>query len=245
MPYSNRNELSRLFGTFCHLWSKGLHAKVQMKTTESGGVLAQFEIELDKPHKPFPAGLPGFRRSQSHRAPRRHPGHESDSPNAPGHPGATGVSRRRPRRRGPKAIERSRLRAAAHQASLATARCSAPTTPTPMPPPAPPLPSFGPTSTRLIKVVPRRTSHRSSFSQVDGQVDGQLTVTAVRPWHMKMFPQPLPLPHCSRLPPKHHPPTGLGSNPRWVSLGSQRSTMKRRRRSKPLQWALLIAIIVL
>ena len=72
MPYSNRNELSRLFGTFCHLWSKGLHAKVQMKTTESGGVLAQFEIELDKPHKPFPTGLPGFRRSQSHRAPRRH-----------------------------------------------------------------------------------------------------------------------------------------------------------------------------
>ena len=72
MPYSNRNELSRLFGTFCHLWSKGLHAKVQMETTESGGVLAQFEIELDKPNKPFPAGLPGFRRSQSHRAPRRH-----------------------------------------------------------------------------------------------------------------------------------------------------------------------------
>ena len=31
MPYSNRNELSRLFGTFCHLWSKGLHAKVQME----------------------------------------------------------------------------------------------------------------------------------------------------------------------------------------------------------------------
>ena len=60
MPYSNRNELSRLFCTFCHLWSKGLHAKVQMKTTESGGVLAQFEIELDKPHKPFPAGLPGL-----------------------------------------------------------------------------------------------------------------------------------------------------------------------------------------
>ena len=38
-----------------------------------------------------------------------------------------------------------------------------------MPPPAPPPPPFGPTSTRLIKVVPRRTSHRSSFSQVDGQ----------------------------------------------------------------------------
>ena len=36
-----------------------------------------------------------------------------------------------------------------------------------MPPPAPPPPPLGPT--RLIKVVPRRTSHRSSFSQVDGQ----------------------------------------------------------------------------
>ena len=132
-------------------------------------LVAQFEFELDKPHKSFPAGLPGFRRSQPQCAPRRQPGHETGSPNAPGHPGATGGSRRRPRRRGPKAIERSRLRAAAHQASLAAARCSAPTTPTPMPPPAPPTPPFGPTSTRLIKVVPRRTSHCSSFSQVDGQ----------------------------------------------------------------------------
>ena len=79
MPYSNRNELSRLFGTFCHLWSKGLHANVQMKTIGSGGVVAQFEFELDKPHKSFPAGLPGFRRSQSQRAPRQHPGHESGS----------------------------------------------------------------------------------------------------------------------------------------------------------------------
>ena len=171
MPHSNRNELSRLFGTLCHLWPKGPHAKVQMKTTESGGGLAQFEIELDKPHKPFPAGLPGFRRSQSQRPPRQHPGHESGSTNAPGQPGASRVSRRRPRRRGPKAIERSRLRAAAHQASLRAARCSAPTTPTPMPPPVPPPPSLGPSSTRLIKVVPRRTSSCSSFSQL--QVDGQ------------------------------------------------------------------------
>ena len=31
-----------------------------MKTTGSGGVVAQFEFELDKPHKSFPAGLPGF-----------------------------------------------------------------------------------------------------------------------------------------------------------------------------------------
>ena len=118
MPHSNRDELSRLFGTFCHLWSKGLHANVQMKTTGSGGVVAQFEFELDKPHKSFPAGLPGFRRSQPQRAPRRQPGHETGSPNAPGHPGATGGSRRRPRRRGPKAIERSRLQATAHHMLL-------------------------------------------------------------------------------------------------------------------------------
>ena len=61
--------------------------------------------------------------------------------------------------------------AAAHQASLRAACCSAPTTPTPMPPPVPPPPSLGPSSTRLIKVVPRRTSSCSSFSQL--QVDGQ------------------------------------------------------------------------
>ena len=157
MPHSNRDELSRLFGTFCHLWTKGLHANVQMKTTGSEGVVAQFEFELDKPHKSFPAGLPGFRRSQYQHALRRHPGHESGSPNAQGHPGATGGSCRRPRRRGPKAMERSRLCAAAHQASLAAACCSAPTTPTPMSPPVPPPPPFGPTSTWLIKVVPRPT----------------------------------------------------------------------------------------
>ena len=86
--------------------------------------------------------------------------HETGSPNAPGNPGATGGSRRRPRRRGPKAIERSRLRAAAHQALLVAARCSAPTTPTPMPLPAPTPPPFGPTSTRLIKVVPTWNGHR-------------------------------------------------------------------------------------
>ena len=152
-----------------------------METTESGGVLAQFEIELDKPHKPFPAGLPGFRRSQSHCVPRCHPGHESGSSNAPGQPGATRVSRRRPRRCGPKAIECSRLRAAAHQASLAADRCSAPTTPTPLPPPAPPLPSLGPSSTWLIKVVPCgpatvRASHRSTARTTTAWV----TVTAVR-----------------------------------------------------------------
>ena len=162
MPHSNRDELSRLFGTFCQMWTKGLHANMQMKTTGSGGVVAQFEFELDKPHKSFPAGLPGFQRSQPQRPPRRHRGHETGSQNAPRHPGATGGSRRRPRHCGPKEIKRSRLRAAAHQASLTAARCSTPTTPTPMPPPAPPPPSFGPTSTLLI--VPRRTSHRSSFS---------------------------------------------------------------------------------
>ena len=133
MPHTNKDELSRLFGTFCHLWTKGLHANVQMKKTGSGGVVAQFEFKLDKPHKSFPSGLPGFRRGQPQRAPRRHPGHEPGSPHAPGHPGAAGGSRRRPRRQGPKAIERSRLPATAHQASLAAARCSAPTTSIPMP----------------------------------------------------------------------------------------------------------------
>ena len=174
MPYSNKNELSRLFGTFCHLWLKGHHAKVQMETTERGGVLAQFEIELEKPHEPFPAGLPGFRRGQSHRAPRQDPDLESGSTNAPGQPGTSRAGRRRPRRRGPKAIERSRLRSAAHQASLRAARGSAPTTtptPIPRPPPMPPPPSLGPLTTRLIKVVPRRASSCSSFSQL--QVDGQ------------------------------------------------------------------------
>ena len=126
MPHTNKDELSRLFGTFCHLWTKGLHANVQMKKTGSGGVVAQFEFKLDKPHK-------SFRRGQPQRAPRRHPGHEPGSPHAPGHPGAAGGSRRRPRRQGPKAIERSRLPATAHQASLAAARCSAPTTAIPMP----------------------------------------------------------------------------------------------------------------
>ena len=40
-----------------------------------------------------------------------------------------------------------------------------------MPPLMPPPPSLGPLSTRLIKVVPRRASSCSSFSQL--QVDGQ------------------------------------------------------------------------
>ena len=131
MPHTNKDELSRLFGTFCHLWTKGLHANVQMKKTGSGGVVAQFEFKLDKPHK-------SFRRGQPQRAPRRHPGHEPGSPHAPGHPGAAGGSRRRPRRQGPKAIERSRLPATAHQASLAAARCSAPTTAIPYQPCASP-----------------------------------------------------------------------------------------------------------
>ena len=168
MPHTNRAKLSRLFGTFCHLWTKGLPANVQMKTTGSGGVVGQFEFELDKPHKTFPAGLTGFRRGQSQCEPRRHPGHKTGSPHAPGHPGAMEGRHRRPRRRGPKGIERSRLRAAAHQASLATACCAAPTAAIPMPPPTPPPPPSGPTTTWLIKVVTRRTRHRSSFSQLDG-----------------------------------------------------------------------------
>ena len=64
---------------------------------------------------------------------------------------------------------RKRLCAAAHQASLAAARCTVSTTAIPMPPPTPPPPPTGPTTTRLIKAVSRRTSYRSSFSQLDGQ----------------------------------------------------------------------------
>ena len=85
--------------------------------------MAQFEFELEKPNEIFPTGPAGFRRGQPQGESLRHPGHQPGSPHAPGHPGATGG--RRPRRRGPKAIERSRMRAAAHQASLAAARCAA------------------------------------------------------------------------------------------------------------------------
>ena len=131
--------------------------------------MAQFEFELDKPNQTFPAGLASIRRGQPHGEPRRHPGHQQGSPHSSGHPGATKGCRCRPCRRGPKAVERSKLRAAAHQASLAAARCTASTTTIPMPPPAPPPPPTGPTTTRLVKVVTRRASYRSSFSQLDGQ----------------------------------------------------------------------------
>ena len=124
MPHTNRAELNRLFANFCRFWTKGLHATVQMKTTGSGGVMAQFEFELEKPNEIFPTGPAGFRQGQPQGEPRRHPRHQPGSSHAPGHPGATGGRRSRPRRRGPKAIERSRMRAAAHQASLAAARCA-------------------------------------------------------------------------------------------------------------------------
>ena len=169
MPHTNRAELNRLFANFCRFWTKGLHATVQMKTTGSGGVVAQFEFELEKPNEIFPTGPAGFRRGQPQGEPRRHPVHKLGSPHASGHPGAPGGRDRHPLRLGPKAIERSRIRAAAHQASLAAARCTASTTAIPMPPPTPPPPPTGPTTTRLIKAVSRRTSYRSSFSQLDGQ----------------------------------------------------------------------------
>ena len=165
MPHTNRAGLNRLFANFCRFWTKGLHATVQMKTTGSGGVMAQFEFELEKPNEIFPTGPAGFRRGQPQGEPRQHPDYQPGSAHASGHPGATGG--RCPRRRGPKVIEHSRMRAAAHQASLAAARCTASTTAIPTPPPKPP--PTGPTSTRLIKVVTRRTSFRSSFSQLDGQ----------------------------------------------------------------------------
>ena len=131
--------------------------------------MAQFEFELEKPNEIFPTGPAGFRQGQPQGEPRRHPRHQPGSSHAPGHPGATGGRRSRPRRRGPKAIERSKMRAAAHQASLAAARCAATATALPPPPPPPPPPPTGPATTRSIKVVTRRASFRSSFSQLDGQ----------------------------------------------------------------------------
>ena len=76
--------------------------------------MAQFEFELEKPNEIFPTGPAGFRQGQPQGEPRRHPRHQPGSSHAPGHPGATGGRRSRPRRRGPKAIERSKMRAAAH-----------------------------------------------------------------------------------------------------------------------------------
>ena len=115
MPHTNRAELNQLFANFCRFWTKGLHATVQMKTKGDGRVMAQFEFELEKPYDIFPAGPAGSQRGQPQGEARRHPQHQPGSPRAPGHPGATGNHRSRPRRRGPKAIERSRMRAAAHQ----------------------------------------------------------------------------------------------------------------------------------
>ena len=138
MPHTNRAELTRLFAKFCHLWTKGLHANVQMKTTGRRRVVAQFEFQLEKPNEIFPTGPAGFRQGQPQGEPRRHPRHQPGSSHAPGHPGATGGRRSRPRRRGPKAIERSKMRAAAHQASLAAARCAATATVLPTPPPTGP-----------------------------------------------------------------------------------------------------------
>ena len=90
----------------------------------------------------------------------------------------------------------------------------------------------------------RRTeADQPLFEFLTARTTAWMTVTAVPQWQMKVFLQLLPLPHCSRLPLKHHPPTGLRSNLRWVSL---RSRSKRRRRSnKPLQFAPPNATIVL
>ena len=135
-------------------------------------------FDLEKPNEIFPTGPAGFRRGQLQGESRQHPRHQPGSPHAPGHSGATGNHCSRPRRRGPKVIEHSRMRAAAHQASLAAARCAA--TASALPPPPPPLPT-GPATTRLIKVVTRRASFRSSFSQLDGHIAAWTKVTAPQP----------------------------------------------------------------
>ena len=72
------------------------------------------------------------------------------------HAGRTGNRRGRPRHRGPAAIARSKLCAAAYQASLAAAASSAG--------PAPPPPPSAAATTCLIRVVERRASYRSSFA---------------------------------------------------------------------------------
>ena len=46
MQHTNRAEITLLFANFCHFWTKGLHTNVQMKTMGSGGVVAQFVLQV-------------------------------------------------------------------------------------------------------------------------------------------------------------------------------------------------------
>ena len=166
MSEPNIRKVNRLIQTFHQSWTEKMPANLQL-STKDGEVSIKLELQL---------GRPGDIK----------PGHPAGAPH-----------RRRPRRhRGPAAKERSRQRAAAYHASRASSgaqtgasqaspgatRASNDAAPAStqavdqtqealnsMLPPAPPSPPFRPTSTWLIKVVPRRTSHRSSFSQVAGQ----------------------------------------------------------------------------
>ena len=171
MSESNLRRVNRLIRFFHQSWTEKRQANLQL-STKDGDISIKLDLQLGRPEDIMPG------------------------PAAAGHP-AGAPQRRRPRRhRGPAAKERSRQRAAAYHASRASSgaqtgasqaspgatrashdAASASTQAVDqtqealnsMLHPAPPPPPLGPTSTRLIKVVPRRTSHRSSFSQVDGQ----------------------------------------------------------------------------
>ena len=163
--------VNRLIRFFHQSWTEKRQANLQL-STKDGDISIKLDLQLGRPEDIMPG------------------------PAAAGHP-AGAPQRRRPRRhRGPAAKERSRQRAASYHASRASS--GAPTGASQASPganrashgaasastqavdqtqealnsmlhPVPPPPPLGPTSTRLITVVPRRTGHRSSFSQVDGQ----------------------------------------------------------------------------
>ena len=163
--------VNRLIRFFHQSWTEKRQANLQL-STKDGDISIKLDLQLGRPEDIMPG------------------------PAAAGHP-AGAPQRRRPRRhRGPAAKERSRQRAAAYHASRASSgaqtgasqaspgatRASNDAAPAStqavdqtqealnsMLHPVPPPPPVGPTSTRLITVVPRRTGHRSSFSQVDGQ----------------------------------------------------------------------------
>ena len=105
MLHTNCGELALLFDTFCRIWRAGGQATLTT-STKDGQVQSNLELQL---------GLPAAARAG---APS--PSQRLSSPSSsPGHPGAT--RRRQPCHRGPAAKEKSRARAALHQAAKAAA----------------------------------------------------------------------------------------------------------------------------
>ena len=174
MSESNMRRVNRLIRFFHQSWTEKRQANLQL-STKDGDISIKLDLQLGRPEDIMPG------------------------PAAAGHPAGAPQRRRPRRLRGPAAKERSRQRAAAYhafhassassgaqtgasQASPGATRASNDAAPAStqavdqtqealnsMLHPVPPPPPVGPTSTRLITVVPRRTGHRSSFSQVDGQ----------------------------------------------------------------------------